>query len=231
MDYFLDTCVEVGYVFCTDPWNDESVEVFNDNDYLNYSDTVKMEFNKKYHEIYNETRNFLISIKDILNLESDKEKLLSLDEFNQKSWQVDLKKEIDEMKKEKIIKALWEFSKSKHLNTESGNPVCKVKTLLIYISKFIRNFNYGLLKRKIAFESKVMIHTRNDEYQELYDKLEENEVHYPDNYIVLDAHDLSLKRNLSLEFITADKNMITNVNCIVDLLNINKFHYLKDFAN
>jgi len=36
MDYFLDTCVEVGYVFCTDPWNDESVEVFNDNDYLNY---------------------------------------------------------------------------------------------------------------------------------------------------------------------------------------------------
>ena len=137
------------------------------------------------------------------------------------------------MKKEKIIKALWEFSKSKHLNTESGNHVCKgkVKTLLIYISKFIRNFNYGLLKRKIAFESKVMIHTRNDEYQELYDKLEENEVHYPDNYIVLDAHDLSLKRNISLEFITADKNMITNVNCIVDLLNINKFHYLKDFAN
>ena len=92
MNYFLDTCVEVGYVFCTDPWNDESVEVFNDNDYLNYSDTVKREFNKKYHEIYNETRNFLISIKDILNLESDKEKLLSLDEFNQKSWQVDLKK-------------------------------------------------------------------------------------------------------------------------------------------
>ena len=46
MDYFLDTCVEVGYVFCTDPWNDESVEVFNDNDYLNYSHTVKMEFKK-----------------------------------------------------------------------------------------------------------------------------------------------------------------------------------------
>lgn len=41
MDYFLDTCVEVGYVFCTDPWNDESVEFFNDNDYLNYSHTVK----------------------------------------------------------------------------------------------------------------------------------------------------------------------------------------------
>lgn len=194
MDYFLDTCVEVGYVFCTDPWNDESVEVFNDNDYLNYSHTVKME-------------------------------------FNQKSWQVDLEEEIDERKKEKIIKTLWEFSKSKHLNTESGNPVCKVKTLLIYISKFIRNFSYGLLKRKRAFESKVMIHTRHDKYQELYDKLEENGIHYPDNHIVLDAHDLSLKRNITLEFITADKNMVTNVNCLVDLLNINKFHYLKDFAN
>ena len=103
MDYFLDTCVEVGYVFCTDPWNDESVEVFNDNDYLNYSHTVKMEFNKKYHEIYNENRNFLRSLMDILNLESDKEKLLSLDEFNQKSWQVDVEEEIDERKKERIV--------------------------------------------------------------------------------------------------------------------------------
>lgn len=144
---------------------------------------------------------------------------------------MDLEEEIDERKKEKIIKTLWEFSKSKHLNTESGNPVCKVKTLLIYISKFIRNFSYGLLKRKRAFESKVMIHTRHDKYQELYDKLEENGIHYPDNHIVLDAHDLSLKRNITLEFITADKNMVTNVNCLVDLLNINKFHYLKDFAN
>ena len=231
MDYFLDTCVEVGYVFCTDPWNDESVEVFNDNDYLNYSHTVKKEFNKKYHEIYNENRNFLRSLMDILNLENDKEKLLSLDEFNQKSWQVDLEEDIGERKKEKIIKTLWEFSKSKHLNTESDNPVCKVKTLLIYISKFIRNFSYGLLKRKRTFKSKVMIHTRHEKYQELYDKLEENEVHYPDNHIVLDAHDLSLKRNITLEFITADKNMVTNVNCIADLLNINKFHYLKDFAN
>ena len=34
MHYFLDTCVELGYVFCTDPWNDKSVKVFDDNDYL-----------------------------------------------------------------------------------------------------------------------------------------------------------------------------------------------------
>ena len=61
-----------------------------------------MEF-KKYHEIYNENRNFLRSLMDILNLESDKEKLLSLDEFNQKSWQVDLEEEIDERKKERIV--------------------------------------------------------------------------------------------------------------------------------
>lgn len=27
MHYFLDTCVELGYVFCTDPWNDKSVKV------------------------------------------------------------------------------------------------------------------------------------------------------------------------------------------------------------
>lgn len=55
------------------------------------------------------TEIFLRSLMDILNLESDKEKLLSLDEFNQKSWQVDLEEEIDERKKEKIIKTLWNF--------------------------------------------------------------------------------------------------------------------------
>ena len=27
MNYFLDTCVEIAYVFCTDHWNDLSVEL------------------------------------------------------------------------------------------------------------------------------------------------------------------------------------------------------------
>ena len=231
MDYFLDTCVEVGYVFCTDPWNNESVKIFEANDSLYYSFNVDKEFRKKYHEIYRENRNFLISLRDILNLEADKEKLLSLNDLNQKSWQVNLKKEIGENKKEKMIETLWQYSKSKHLNTESENPVCKVKTLLSYISKFIRNLSNGLLKRKMAFENKVMIHTRHDRYSKLYNKLDENDVHHPDNDIVLDAHDLSLKMNIALEFITADKNMVNNVNKIIGLLNINNFHYLKDFAN
>lgn len=228
MDYFLDTCVEIGYVFCTDPWNEKSVTIFNDNDNLHYSNTVDIEFNKKYHEIYRENRNFLISLKDILNFEEDKEKTLTLNDLNHKSWQV--QSNIDENKKEKIIETIWEFCKSQHYQTNLGDTVCKLKTLLIYIDKFIRNFNGSILKRKNLFESKVMFHKRDDEYSEIYEKLEKNNVHYPDNDIVLDAHDLSLKKSIELEFITADKNMIDNVYKIIELLNINKFHYLKDFA-
>ena len=29
MNYFLDTCVGLGYVFCTNPWNDKSEHLFN----------------------------------------------------------------------------------------------------------------------------------------------------------------------------------------------------------
>ena len=50
MNYFLDTCVELGYVFCTDPWNDKSVKVFDETDYLHYSYCVDREFDKKYQE-------------------------------------------------------------------------------------------------------------------------------------------------------------------------------------
>lgn len=28
MNYFLDTCVGLGYVFCTNPWNDKSKHLF-----------------------------------------------------------------------------------------------------------------------------------------------------------------------------------------------------------
>lgn len=37
------------------------------------------------------------------------------------------------------------------------------------------------------------------------------DVHYPDNCIVLDAHDLSLTDCIDLEFISADRNMIESV--------------------
>ena len=76
-----------------------------------------------------------------------------------------------------------------------------------------------------------MFHNRDEKYMDLNERLLfEFDVHYPDNCIVLDAHDLVLTDCIDLEFITADGNMIERVNEMIDLLGIDKFHYLEDFV-
>ena len=45
-------------------------------------------------------------------------------------------------------------------------------------------------------------------YSDLNDKLSKIGINYPDNYIILDAHDLSLNDGICLNFISVDKKMI-----------------------
>lgn len=232
MDYFLDTCVELGYVFCTDPWNDKSVKVFDNNDHLHYSYCVNKEFEKKYNGFLKEQKNFFYALKEELKIE-DPNKYITLENLILKSKIIFLKRDFDENKKAKCIEILWEFCESKHeYNASLKTPVCKAKYLLNLISRFIMSFEREIGNRRNNFERKVIYHTkRENEYPELYDKLQNNNVHYPDNCIVLDAHDLSLNENIDLEFITSDNNLSINANNVISFLNIRKFHYLKEFAN
>lgn len=61
MNYFLDTNVKLGYVFCTDPWYGNSVSVFNDYDFLYDSSTVDIEFNERYRYFLREQKDFFLS--------------------------------------------------------------------------------------------------------------------------------------------------------------------------
>ena len=89
----------------------------------------------------------------------------------------------------------------------------------------------GIKNRRFDFERKVIYHSkRSKKYSKLLKELDNNNIHYPDNCIILDAHDISLNDNLDLEFVTADNNMIINANNILNLLNIQKFHYLKEYC-
>lgn len=231
MNYFLDTCVELGYVFCTDPWNDKSVKVFDETDYLHYSYCVDREFDKKYHEFLKEQKNLFYSLRDELKIENP-DKLLSLDTLILKSKIIPLKRDFNENKKEKCVEIFWEFCKAKHeYDVDLKINVCKVQHLLNRISRFIRSFERGIKNRRADFERKVIYHSkRNKKYPKLLKDLENNNIHYPDYCIILDAHDLSLTENLDLEFITADNKMAINANNIIGLLNIQKFHYLKEYS-
>ena len=49
MNYFLDTNVKIGYVFCTDPWNDESVKLLESDSAFYNSNCVEKEFEFKFY--------------------------------------------------------------------------------------------------------------------------------------------------------------------------------------
>lgn len=230
MNYFLDTCVKIGYVFCTDPWNAKSESIFKKNATFYISRTVVKEFNKKYNDILKQQKNFFYSLRDELKGE-DPSKKLSAKDLKIKSLIIPLKRNFSEDIKEQIAEVLWKHSKPKHKYDAALNKdICTVKDLLTYINKFIRSFEAKIIARLLNFQRKVIKSERNKKYADLNKKLlDEVDIHYPDNCIIIDAHDLSLKESIKLEFISADKKMIKKVNNIVDSLNIEKFHYLKEF--
>ena len=84
MNYFLDTNVALGYVFCTDPWNDKSEHLFNKEGTFYISYCVGKEFDKKYNNILKKQMNFLYSLRDELENE-DSSKKLSLNKLKVKS--------------------------------------------------------------------------------------------------------------------------------------------------
>lgn len=63
MNYFFDTNVGLGYVFCTDPWNDKSEHLFDEEGTLYISYCVGNEFDKKYNSILKKQRNFFIHLE------------------------------------------------------------------------------------------------------------------------------------------------------------------------
>lgn len=229
MNYFLDTNVEIGYVFCTDPWHDCSVKLFNKGDTLYYSHCADKEFYKKYGFILKQQKNFFYALMDELK-ESSAQKL-SLKDLKIKSKIVSLRWDFEENKKDKLAEVLWKLSESKHEHDNMLNThVCNTGDLVTYIGKFIRGFDRKLNERINDFEYEVILHKRHEDYMDLNEKLLfDAEVHFPDNCIVLDAHDLALKECIALEFITADENLINKVTEVHELC-IDKFHYLEYFA-
>ncbi len=220
MDYFLDTNVELGYVFCTDPWNPPAVTVFDSNDRLHYSDNVNEEFRKNMIIFSRQQRQFFFEVAD--ELESLGMRKISYNEFSSIGLSVDLANDFAENKKESCLKLLWNIA-----NRKKKDKI-RVKDLIREIMGFRRNFERFLFNRKTAFENKVMFHRRNANYPEIFDELESLGIHEEDNHIILDAHDLATTRSLELDFVTSD-NKVHKLPQQVDALNINEFLHLRDF--
>lgn len=153
--------------------------------------------------------NFLYSLQKVLEIENYS-KRLSLKDLKLKLSFVVLKRDFDDNLKEKIVEVLWKRCENKHeFDSHLEKYVCAVKDLLIYIKKFMRSFKGKFIDRTRFFKSEVIEYEkRTKKYSDLNDKLSKIGINYPDNYIILDAHDLSLNDGICLNFISADKKMI-----------------------
>jgi hypothetical protein len=80
----------------------------------------------------------------------------------------------------------------------------------------------------------LILHYRNKQYESILESFNNLNVrnsyiflHYPDNIIILDAHDLACS-GIDLEFITGDKKLLKFKKSILDLTNINQMTFLGD---
>lgn len=223
MDYFLDTNVELGYVFCTDPWNALAVTVFDSNDKLHYSRNVDKEFQKNFIKFSKEQKQFFFKICD--ELESLGLEKVSYNGFKSIGISVDLIFDFAENKKESCLELLWNIS-----NKDNEDKI-KVKDLVRLIKSFGRNFEKIIYDRKRSFEQKVMISPmRTEDYSKIFEELDKLGIHDEDKEIILDAHDLAGRDSLSLNFVTSD-NDVFELPKQVSALNIHKFLHLNDFKN
>lgn len=220
MDYFLDTNVEIGYVFCTDPWNAPAVTVFDSNDKLYYSTNVDEEFQKNLIIFSKQQKQFFFAItNELKNLNFKK---ITYNEFLSIGLSMPLVMDFAENKKKSCLEFLWN-----HVNGKNENKV-KSKMLIRGIKSFGRNFDNFILKRKNTFERTVILHNRVKEYSLIFGALENLGIHEEDNNIILDAHDLATRESLDLNFITSD-NDVYELPQQVSTLNINEFLHLRDF--
>jgi len=78
------------------------------------------------------------------------------------------------------------------------------ETIYKDLNTVAHNFNSSYYVNYANLKQILHLHTRNDDYDALNEILLDNNVHEPDNFIFLDAHDLCTCINNSLTFVTAD---------------------------
>lgn len=221
MDYFLDTNVELGYVFCTDPWNTPATIVFDSKDKLHYSKNVDKEFQKNFSIFLKQQKQFFFKVSD--ELEDIGFKNVTFNQFKSIGSSVSLINDFAENKKESCLERLWIIA------NKNDDDNIKVKILVRNIRTFARNFERFLFDRKNNFEQKVVLCLdRIEGYSEIFDKLDALGIHDEDNVIILDAHDLACRNSLNLNFVTSDDD-VYELSSKISELNINEFLHLENF--
>lgn len=217
MKNFIDTNIALGYSLPCDKWHSNSIEfIFNNNNFY-WSNNVKKEFNEKFKNITRGVFEFLGKISVLLAM--NKKSFVNYYSFENFILNKTKNCNIDKTKKIKIIEFFWENKKI----ILSDFPI----EIQLKFDSFILSYKFDYDSLKKELESIMNLHDCGLEnylkYSLIHEKLKDLKIHYPDDIILLDAHDLGLSSNVC--FNTLDKELhvkIKNSN----ILKINEFKLL-----
>ena len=204
MNSFVDTNVSIAYIFSIDPLNNKSMTVFRQYNKIYWSKFVRNECNK----VFKNKRSILVQFyKDLAND-------LKPENFHDFKFG-DLKKHVMRnyskgKKRDQILSSLEKFWDS-YVKERFPTYVSFNQAVQNCLSD-LKRLTY---LRKNQWEQNVTLtDSRVEKYVALKRKLNSLKVHYPDDEIVLDAHDFNLRKDFLLDFITFDGDCYNGVSQI-----------------
>lgn len=215
MDYFLDSNIIIGYSICIDKWHESSKNVFNKGKTIYWSPLVKQES--------------LYKIKKLI------------DKYNF------IFKEIEENIEEGIVQKEYFFNQVRNLELiENHFQLAEIlwtigrwyeevhsEELLNFLEE-LTGILYNTSQKRYFYCTEYLVeHVRKNKYEKILNSFNslKNEnftiIHYPDDEIILDAHDLA-NTGKDIEFITSDKKLLEFKKDIIRLTKINKMTFIDD---
>lgn len=221
MNLFFDTNVVVGYSIEYDPWHYYAKRLFDKFNSFYWSNTVEEETNDKINKLLDFYATFFNIVKDNL----DKYYFTKNEFFN-------IFNNVTHIDGEKVP---FEQKYLSNLIWEDGGWYEEVSLDDIYniLDNILDNLNSTVLNNLADCSSKLKLHKRVNNYSKLLNVLKnikdkKNKLHNPDNYIILDCHDLSICKNIDLIFVSSDKKLLSFSKDIIELTNIDKMVFIED---
>ncbi|MEE0924203.1 MAG: hypothetical protein U0L35_00680 [Methanobrevibacter sp.] len=223
LDYFFDTNVIVGYSIPNDYWNNRAKKAFKKEGNHYWSTTVKNESIKVIFEIMDNYEKLFYKIKG----EMTDDMLVKKEDF------VSL---VKDLKNHSISKNNRKFNLAETVWIEGGwYEDASPENISEILDDLFGDLHVDVNKNFNECMNSLILHERKENYQELLDMINSiklpdssKKIHKPDNYIILDSHDLG--RNIRLNFITSDKQLLVFKEMLKEITEIDEMTYLGDLT-
>lgn len=212
----------MGYVYRHDSWHQNACNCINATNKKFTSTRVKGEFEYRSSEIRDEVRDQLLGVIHRLQKNNPADSM-SLS---------DLQRMVINAKGIRI------YSFVQYVAEDKVDTIITFIEMIEELRGALRDYLSEAYRRedeivRMITSSKITLHLRRLPYYKIVSQVQDIVKDESDARILVDAHDLAIKRGISiLGFVTGDKRDIkNNEEDIIKLLNIHEIKYLKDFKS